>query len=240
MVTDALVPRKPNGSELAPYNLLEIALQNNAAIDVIERLAMLREKEMNRNAEIEFTTAMNAAQSELGRIAPDLTNPQTHSRYASYAAIDRVLRPIYSKHGFSLSFDTGDAPHADMVRAICYVSHRAGHTRTYRVDMPADGKGAKGGDVMTKTHATGAAMSYGMRYLLKFIFNVAIGEEDTDGNAARMDDLSERIEWIQNCATFDELKRIFGEAYKAAKTLMDAQALKAITAAYEKRKRELS
>ena len=51
--------------------------------------------------------------------------------------------------------------------------------------MPADGKGAKGGDVMTKTHATGAAVSYGMRYLLKMIFNVAVGEDDTDGNGPR-------------------------------------------------------
>ena len=50
--------------------------------------------------------------------------------------------------------------------------------------MPADGKGAKGGDVMTKTHASGAAISYGSRYLLKAIFNLAIGEEDADGNAS--------------------------------------------------------
>ncbi len=49
--------------------------------------------------------------------------------------------------------------------------------------MPADGKGAKGGDVMTKTHAAGSAFSYGQRYLLKLIFNVAIGDDD-DGNAA--------------------------------------------------------
>src|SRR5690606_32576023 len=61
-------------------------------------------------------------------------------------------------------------------------SHRDGHSRAYHIDMPADGKGAKGGDVMTKTHATGAAASYGMRYLLKMIFNVAVGEEDRDGN----------------------------------------------------------
>jgi hypothetical protein len=54
--------------------------------------------------------------------------------------------------------------------------------RRYQADMPADGKGAKGGDVMTKTHATGSGMSYGMRYLLKMIFNVAVGEDDTDGN----------------------------------------------------------
>jgi hypothetical protein len=35
--------------------------------------------------------------------------------------------------------------------------------------MPGDGKGAKGGDVMTKTHATGAALSYGQRYLAECV-----------------------------------------------------------------------
>ena len=60
--------------------------------------------------------------------------------------------------------------------------------------MPADGKGAKGGDVMTKTHATGSATSYGMRYLLKMIFNVAVGtEKDDDGNAASNTKPTERI-----------------------------------------------
>jgi hypothetical protein len=62
--------------------------------------------------------------------------------------------------------------------------HLGGHVKPYQVDMPADGKGAKGGDVMTKTHATGSALSYGMRYLLKLIFNVAVGEDDDDGNHA--------------------------------------------------------
>jgi hypothetical protein len=66
---------------------------------------------------------------------------------------------------------------------ICNVSHRAGHSERYQIDMASDGKGAKGGDVMTKTHATGSAMTYGMRYLLKMIFNVAVGDDD-DGVAA--------------------------------------------------------
>src|SRR4029079_17827861 len=68
------------------------------------------------------------------------------------------------------------------VRVLCYVTHNAGHSRTYHVDMPADGKGAKGGDVMTLTHASGAALSYGMRYLLKMVWNIAVGEDDRDGN----------------------------------------------------------
>jgi hypothetical protein len=50
--------------------------------------------------------------------------------------------------------------------------------------MPADGKGAKGGDVMTKTHAIGAAVTYGKRYLLGMIFNIAVGGDvDDDGNS---------------------------------------------------------
>jgi hypothetical protein len=49
--------------------------------------------------------------------------------------------------------------------------------------MPVDGKGARGGDVMTKTHAMGSGISYGMRYLLRMIFNLAIDQDD-DGNAA--------------------------------------------------------
>jgi hypothetical protein len=49
--------------------------------------------------------------------------------------------------------------------------------------MPADGKGARGNDVMTKTHATGAAITYGKRYLLGMIFNLAVTRDD-DGNGA--------------------------------------------------------
>ena len=137
-----------------------------------------------KQAETAFNAALNASQARVGRIATDATNPQTRSRYATYAALDRVLRPVYIEQGLSLSFDTTDSPVPEHIRVLCHVSHTAGHTRTYHVDMPADGKGAKGGDVMTKTHAAGAAMSYGMRYLLKMIFNVAIGEDDTDGNTA--------------------------------------------------------
>ena len=40
------------------------------------------------------------------------------------------------------------------------------------------------GDVMTKIHATGSAFTYGQRYLLKLIFNVAVGDDDDDGNKA--------------------------------------------------------
>jgi|ERR1700722_1092045 len=152
-------------------------------IDKLERLAGMYERMTDRQAIQAFGAAMSAAQGEMGRVAADANNPQTRSRYASYAALDRELRPIYTRYGFSLSFGTGDGAPADYVRVTCTVAHAEGHREPYHVDMPADGKGAKGGDVMTKTHATGAAMTYGQRYLLKLIFNIAVGD-DNDGNAS--------------------------------------------------------
>jgi hypothetical protein len=121
-------------------------------------------------AEQAFNIALADAQTEMHPVATDSDNPQTRSRYASYAALDRAVRPIYAGHGFALSFNTADAPGPEQARIVCDVSHVGGDTRRYHIDMPVDGKGARGGDVMTKTHAMGSGISYGMRYLLRMIF----------------------------------------------------------------------
>lgn len=161
-----------------------LARDPNASVDKIERLMALWERGEARKAEASFNVAMSEAQGQMRPVVADAYNPQTKSKYASYEQLDTALRPIYTDHGFGLSFDTGDGAPDLYVRVLCYVTHVGGHSRTYRADIPADGKGAKGGDVMTKTHAVGSAMSYGMRYLLKMIFNVAVGEDDDDGRAA--------------------------------------------------------
>ena len=174
-----VVPADQNAALLSV--IARAASDPSVDLEKMERLLAMHERVMARNAEAMFNDAMNHAQGEMRRIAADAYNPQTRSRYSTYASMDKTLRPIYTAHGFAISYDTADAPDG-YVRVLAYVSHSGGHTRTYRALMPADGKGAKGGDVMTKTHAFGAGTSYGMRYLLKMIFNVAIGEDDTDGN----------------------------------------------------------
>lgn len=151
-------------------------------IDKMERLLAMKERMDGKEAEAAFNGAMTMAQSEMGRISADASNPQTRSQYVTYGKLDSILRPIYTRHGFSLSFSQSADDHTEgHSRFVCTVA-RGGFSRLYQIDMPNDGKGAKGNDVMTKTHAQGAAASYAMRYLLKMIFNVAIGEEDDDGN----------------------------------------------------------
>jgi ERF superfamily len=162
----------------------KVATTPNINVDTLDRLLAMQERVMLSNAEEEFNEKMTACQMEMKSIVADAENPQTRSKYATYQKLDRALRPLYTKHGFAISFNTAPIDGKEAVRVLAYVS-RGRFTRPYQVDVPADGKGAKGGDVMTKTHAVGAAMSYGARYLLKFIFNVAVGEDDTDGNTPK-------------------------------------------------------
>ena len=189
----------------APVSMVDPALQlfqrmvrdDTIPLDRIERiLAMIDEREavMNRRA---FNDALSKAQQEMKTIARDASNSQTSSRYATLAAIDQAIRPIYSKHGLSPTFNTKPSPNGELwVLVTCELSHRGGHSRSYEIDMAADGKGAKGGDVMTRTHAIGAAVSYGRRYLLQMIFNLSTA--DDDGNSAGLEPIdAKQLEQLQ-------------------------------------------
>lgn len=191
----------------APASLLDVILRAgsdpNFDVEKFRALVTIQREEQDREdarseraaaleAEAAFNQAMAEVQEKMVRVKATLENSQTRSVYADYAAMDRMLRPLYSAAGFGLTYGEEDSPKADHVRVFCLVTHvrrdRSGqahrsHTRNYHVDMPADGKGAKGGDVMTKTHAAGSAFTYGQRYLLKMIFNIAVSKDD-DGNAA--------------------------------------------------------
>jgi hypothetical protein len=223
-----LPPESPVVAAGTLLQVIERAAANPAVdIDKMERLMAMHERMVARAAEEAWNDAMHASQSEMRPIAADANNPQTKSKYAKFSTLDASLRPIYTKHGFSVSYDTGESHLQDHVRIYAYVSKGA-HTRRYQIDMPNDGKGAKGGDVMTKTHATGAANSYGRRYLLGDIFNVVIGE-DLDGNAAPGMPETEIAGWItkiEATTSKEKAKDVWREGVKAAGEYKDTYASK--------------
>jgi hypothetical protein len=186
------------------------ALNPQVDIGKVEQLLALYERIEGRRAEAAFNEALTAAQAAMRPVATDMENSQTRSRYASYAALDRTLRPIYTNAGFSLTFNTAPGAPEAHVRVTCTVAHRAGHVRTYTLDLPADGKGAKGGDVMSRTHATASALSYGMRYLLRLIFNIAVGEGDDDGNKAGAQQQTQQ--GIVSIEQLAQLRKLIAEA----------------------------
>jgi hypothetical protein len=234
-----LVPTNQDDSANLLAVISRAASDPNVDVDKMERLFALRERMAEKEAEAAFNGAMMRVQAKMGRISADATNPQTRSNYATYGKLDKALRPIYTTEGLSLSFGTEPAPDG-YVGMVCFVSHTGGHTRTYTAQVPSDGKGAKGNDVMTKTHAFGSGTSYGMRYLLKMIFNVAIGEEDDDGNGSTQEayDISAWAEVIRDAADKTELDRIGADL--KSKTGIPAAALRNIRGLWAAKAKEFA
>lgn len=239
---NAVVQRELPGMPVpAPANLLEVISRaaSDPAVDIdkLERLMQMHERMQALAAKEAFNNAMAAAQAEMEPISRNASNPQTRSKYASYDNLDAEARPIYTKHGFSISYDTGECPKPEHVLVLAYVS-RGACERTYRIEMPADGKGAKGGDVMTKTHATMAAVSYGKRGLLKAIFNLAEGEGDKDGNTgdqtlitakqiAELEALitktgADKVRFLRHIKV-DSLDQIYQRSFDAVKKILEAK-----------------
>lgn len=187
----------------APTSLLDIILvagsDRNFDVEKFRALVQIQREDQDRSdaradraaelaAEAAFDVALSEVQGKIKAVIANQYNGQTRSNYADYDAFDQMVRPVYVPAGFSLSFDEDDSPKPDHIRVVCWVTHVAlgakrSHKRKYHADIPADGKGARGGDVMTKTHAAGSAFTYGKRYVVGNIFNIAIRKDD-DGNAA--------------------------------------------------------
>jgi hypothetical protein len=169
-----------------PANMLDViaraASDRDTDVAKMEKLLEMYERISAKNAEVAFNAAMRAAQEEMPKILRNKENQQTNSRYADLEKVNAAIVPVYTKHGFSLSFGTADCPIPGHYRVTCLVSHVDGHSRSYQADVPADMTGMKGNQNKTATHGFGSTMSYGRRYLTLLVFNITLTNEDQDGN----------------------------------------------------------
>lgn len=166
-------------------SVLQTAVERHVDADQLEKLAALYMQGERLRAEKEFAAAMHACQQEMPVVVRDAQNKQTQSRYAMLETVQRTTRPIYTKHGFSMSYGEADCPVAGHKRTTCDVTHVGGHTRSYHLDLPLDGIGAKGNPIggMNPVQAAVSTTSYGQRRLLCMVFNVTVADEDLDGQS---------------------------------------------------------
>lgn len=175
----------------ALLDMIQAAAANpKVNVDKMKALLDMRNAAIAAAREDAFNEAMAKVQAEIAPVVADAKNPETKSKYASHAALDRAVRPIYAdKHGFALTYDTEPCAIPDVMTFVCFATAK-GHTRKYSIDLPVDGKGAKGGHVMSRTHAASSGVTYAMRILLKMVFNIPVDRDD-DGNAAGRTEISD-------------------------------------------------
>lgn len=173
--------------------------------DKMQKMMEMYERHTDRTAAAAFNAAMVRAQAEIGPVFRDKFNAQTSSSYAALESIDRKISPVYTAHGFSLSFGTGDSALVGHIRTLCDCMHEAGHTKQYHVDLPIDSAGIKGSVNKTGVHAAGSTFSYARRYLTMMIFNVVLTNEDDDGNGSGPEPAPEPVITSGQAAQLDAL-----------------------------------
>lgn len=199
-------------SELMTVNDNQVAVQSSEAsmamqimnmasnpdfdVEKLEKLMDLQEREMARLALVAFNQAFSEMQSQIPTVAK--SKKGNGSQYATLEDVVEITRPILNKHGFSTYFDTktdilNNREVKDkngnisviydgnvIVRAI--LLHKMGHQIETSLIVPFDFSGNKNSNT---AQAMGSAVSYGKRYALCAILNIAT-RDDNDARTSNV------------------------------------------------------
>jgi len=179
-----------SSEETTILSLIErVASDLTIDLDRVEKFLDMHAKIKDESSRKAYNDAMSLAQSEMPQVLRTARNSQTNSNYATLESIDEAMKPVITKHGFSLSFEPRQSQQEGHIGIKCLVAHRDGYERWYDADIPIDSAGLKGTVNKTRTHAFGSTMSYGRRYLKMMIFDIAT--TDNDGNQEPVDTISQ-------------------------------------------------
>lgn len=119
----------------------------------------------------DFAKALVKAQSDMGAVIKNASNPAFKSRYADLATVVEAVLPPFNKAGIAV------IQHADYdgeaVSVETMLVHEGGANMTHTLHLRP---------TKTDPQGVGSAITYGRRYALLAVAGVA--PEDDDGNAA--------------------------------------------------------
>jgi hypothetical protein len=230
----------PQSKEIipTPMRLIELAVQQGADVDKLEKLMALQERWMANEARIAFEQAMAAFKLESIQITRDKTNSQYGSKYVSLGQLVGIVTPFLSRHELSASWEIDQSAGVAAIKVTCIVTHRMGHSKSCSMLVPPDKSGAKNPIQEIKS-----AITYAKVCTFESACGLASSDAnlDDDGNGTQgYTDLSERLEWISQAGNRDELRNIFQTAFKEAGQIGDKNAQGQLVKAKDIRFKELA
>lgn len=172
-------------------SMLERASRDpNVDVDKMERMMAMSERLMDRRAEQEYNAAFAAMQLEMPEMPENgaIKNKAggIQSKYVLWEDAQKILKPILTRHGFALTFSTGNDPSGRVI-VKGTLRHRGGHSDSGSLTLPIDDSGSK-----NNVQGMGSSTSYGKRHVAFALLNITSRGEDNDaGDGARRTSLDE-------------------------------------------------
>lgn len=198
----------------APMNLQSVeslisqAISQNVNVDVMERILNMRRELKAEWAKEQYVQAMAKFQAECPVIKKTKSVLDNEKNLAyKYAPLDSIIlqtKLLIQKHGFSYSTEV-DTTKPGIVKSTCIITHIAGHSERYEMEVPFGNKTR----MMSDTQVTAAAATFAKRHAFTNGFGIMTGDEDVDGKD------------ISIAPITDEQKQVNGDFAKLKKTLED-------------------
>ena len=221
--------------ETSPATMMETLTNKGASLEQIEKFMELQERHEANEAKKAYNADMVLVQQEMPAVEKSLKNKQTNSMYADLSHIIQKTKPIYTKHGFSVTFYEGETNKPEHIRIYADVVHKLGHKESPYYDVPLDGKGLKGNANMTPIHAKASSVAYGKRYLMCMVWNIATGD-DNDAQEVeiisnkelsiirdRLAELEYGEDKLQKYLGVEDIEKLPKTMYQKAITALDTQ-----------------
>lgn len=182
----------------------QMVTSGNFDVSVARELLDMQKDFMRHQAIINYNNDFALMSKEIPVIAK--SKKAHNTSYAPLEDIVKVVQPILSKYGFSVSFTT-EQQGLEAVTVNCILQHKDGHSTSTALMLPTKAVN----NSMNAMQAIGAAISYGKRYTICGILNIATAQDDDNNGFAvnaktskpTIDDerLTKAIESINNKST---------------------------------------
>jgi len=166
-------------SQSTPMRLVELAVNQGADIEKLERLMALSERYDANQAKKAFDLAMSEFQSILpviekgGVVDFESSKGRTYYTYAKIEDIAEAIKPALKKTGLSYRFT--QSQNVELITVRCIVTHKDGHSEFSELTSGRDSSGGK--DALKGIAST---LSYLRRYTLTGLMGIVVGGEDFD------------------------------------------------------------
>lgn len=166
-----------------PDQLLAMAVDKNLDIDKLEKLLAMKERWEVKEAEKAFLAALSAFQDECPELRKTKevkfkTDGPVIYTYAPLSDIDRQIKPLLKKHGFTKRWRIFDV--AGKIKVVCILSHKDGHMEQTEMEGGADESGQK-----SAMQAKGATITFMQRYTLIGALGLTTADSDIDARMSK-------------------------------------------------------
>ncbi len=178
-------PKKPKKLKTAavavagdePSNFIQLAIQNGASVEVMEKLFALHEKVAAERARGAYVSAISNFQSKCPIIQKTKKvngkDGKLRYQYAPLETIIEGIKGILAENKLSYRWEVENKP--DIIKATAIITHESGHSESSSFEIPIDKEG-----YMTAPQKYASALTYAKRYALCNALGISTGEEDVD------------------------------------------------------------